>query len=184
LDHDGEVDGPVVFLDKELAARTEPRACAFGSEKAILFPLLSLTSLAPYYTDSAIEAAKPGVAAAGVTEDALRKSVATFMDQLFIEEASVGVDGREVRAPRSGQIEPTKYDYKPFPGDNMLFAYFGVADADIPETVEPAFVAGYWLLLAPLGRGEHEISGSVLGHTTRSNIQVIHEVFTYRLTLE
>src|SRR5687768_18128762 len=81
-DHDGEVDGPVAFLDSDLAARAEPNACAFGSGKAILFPLLPLTSLAPYYTDSTMKAAKLGVEAAALLPDELENSVETFMERL------------------------------------------------------------------------------------------------------
>jgi hypothetical protein len=182
---DGDLDHPVAFLDKELAFRTEPRPCTFSSEKAILFPLLSLSSLTPYYTDPVIKAAKHGVDAADVSPQELEASIEEdFMQKLVIEEISIQVDGLELREPLSGRIGPTNYSYAPYPGDNSLFHFYEVEADRIPELVEHAFVAGYWILLPPLGRGSHELSVFVRVRTGGRDVQVIHEQFTYHLALD
>jgi hypothetical protein len=184
-DRDGNLDHPVAFLDKELAFRTEPRPCTFSSEKAILFPLLSLSSLTPYYTDPVIKAAKHGVDAADVSPQELEASIEEdFMQKLVIEEISIQVDGLELREPLSGRIGPTNYSYAPYPGDNSLFHFYEVEADRIPELVEHAFVAGYWILLPPLGRGAHELSVFVRVRTGGRDVQVIHEQFTYHLALD
>jgi hypothetical protein len=183
LDHDGEL-GPVVFLDRDLAFRTEPSPCAFSSASAIFLPLLSLTSLTPFYTDRVIKAAKLDVDAAQVSPQALESSIEDFMRRLVIEDVSIQVDSLELRDPLSGRIAPTEYSYVPYPGDNLLFQFYGAMAGDIPAVVEHAFVAGYWILLKPLGRGPHELSVFVRGHTGGGDLQVIHEQFTYHLMLD
>ncbi len=138
---------PVAFLAEDLAARTEPLPCAFASERSLLVPLFPLS------VDSAT--APNGLA--------LKKALDDAMQQFVIEEASITVDGLVLEAPLSGRIEATKYAYEPSPGDSALFALYGVAD--VPPVVDPAFVAGYWVLLRPLGSGRHEVSISLRART-------------------
>jgi hypothetical protein len=183
VDHDGEL-GPVIFLDRDLALRTAPRACEFSSEKAILFPLLSVGSLTPYYTDRVITEATLHVDASQAPAKDLEDSVSKFMARLVIDEVSIRVDGRELRDALSGRIAPTKYSYEPYPGDNFLFRFYGAEEDTIPGVVEDAFVAGYWIMLKPLGPGAHELSVIVRGHTGGEDLQVFKEQFTYQLTLD
>jgi hypothetical protein len=165
-------ESDVAFLEQDLAARTEPKPCAFSSKKAIFFPLLSLSSPVLYYTDSAMA---PGSG----DEDVLEQAVTDSMKDLVFEDVSVMVDESELREPRRGLIEPTGYSYTPYRGDNLLYRNYGVLD--FPPVIEPAVVGGYWVLLAPLAPGPHEISislkVSLSGPTIRSE-------FTYRLMLD
>ena len=167
-----DATSPVVFLEQEIATNTEPRPCAFSSEKAILFPLLSLASPVIHYTDSAMPLPSSDV-------NELKRRVNESIDDFFIEEASIRVDDRELRQPREGKIEPTEYEYSPYPGDNLLYRYYGVTP--VPPVVAPAVVGGYWVLLAPLARGPHEISILLRGSLSGP---IIRNQFTYHLMLE
>jgi hypothetical protein len=183
-ERNGEL-GPVVFLERDLAARIAPRRCEFSSQKAVFFPLLSVTSLTPYYTDPIIKQAMFDVDPKELSPQQLERSIEDFMKRLVIDQVSIRVDGLELQDPLSGRIAPpAPYSYKPYRGDSVLFHLYGVQPENIPEEVENAFVSGYWILLQPLGPGAHELSVVVRGHTGGGDLQVIHEQFTYDLMLD
>ena len=167
-----DATSPVVFLEQELATNTAPRPCAFDSEKAILFPLLPLGSPVTYYTDSSMPLPSADVSV-------LTRRVNESIDDFIIDEASIRVDGRELRQPLGGKIEPTQYEYSPYPGDNLLYRYYGVTP--VPPVVNPAVVGGYWVLLPPLARGSHEISVLLQGSLSGP---IIRNQFTFHLMLE
>jgi hypothetical protein len=167
-----DVTSPVVFLEQELATHTEPSPCAFGSEKAILFPLLSRSSPVIHYADSSMPVPSSDV---GVLTLRINDSISEFR----IDEASVRVDDSELYQPREGKIEPISYEYTPYPGDSLLYRYYGVSP--VPEVVSPAVVGGYWVLLGPLTRGPHEISILLRGSLSGT---IVRNQFTYRLMLE
>jgi hypothetical protein len=166
-------DSPVAFLDQGAATKTRPAPCTLGAEQSTFFPLLPLGSEAAYYTDSVMPLPSTD---ANVLEDRVKR----YMRDLVIDDAEITVDGRALREPTSGELSPTFYSYEPWPGDNLLYGAYSIPNAAIPATVD-AFVAGYWVLLAPLAAGEHQLSLSIHVHL---NGKVVRNEFTYELLVE
>ena len=76
-----------------------------------------------------------------------------WMDQAY--DLSATIDGRAIRSLESAyRFESEQYVFGPLP-DNNIFEFFG-----LPDTVgatSTSVDAGYYLFLAPLSVGEHEI---------------------------
>ena len=72
---------------------------------------------------------------------------------------------------------PTQFSYTVPTGDN-IYSAFGVAG--VSGTIDPSFSVGYWVMLAPLAAGTHDIAfaGQVTG-TSPFQVQV-----SYQLTLQ
>ena len=93
-----DATSPVVFLERGARHEHGPSPfCAFDSEKAILFPLLPLGSPITYYTDSSMPLPSADVSV-------LTRRVNESIDDFIIDEASIRVDGRELRQPLGGKM--------------------------------------------------------------------------------
>jgi hypothetical protein len=128
--------GKVWFLGGSFAGTTTVRECTVPSGRAIFFPVVnvecSTVEPPPFH---------------GENEAELRECAKGFMDGASAT-LSATIDGRSVQNIASYRVQSPLFTFSA-PADNVLF---------IPGPVKGQSVSdGYWLLLAPLSRGEHEI---------------------------
>lgn len=131
----------VFFLVGNFGGVTVRDACSPGADQALFFPVLSYTA------DNA------GVAPADqVDAEGLKAAAAGMFDVATDLHASV--DGCEMTDLQSYRLGPTEFSYVVPPEPNLQ-ACLGMSGVE--GEIKPAFTAGYWLLLPPLGAGKHEI---------------------------
>jgi hypothetical protein len=134
------------------------RECFIPNGKAIFFPIINVEA------NTIDEDPVP-------TEDELRASANDFAD--LMTDLTVTIDGKPVRNLKRYRAESPLYTIGPLEADN-------VAGAD-EGTVADAVTDGYWILLAPLSSGEHEIKFS--GTADASPDFIFKLDITYKVTV-
>ncbi|MCK6459332.1 MAG: hypothetical protein L6Q95_05500 [Planctomycetes bacterium] len=149
--HEGQ-SGKVFFLAGTFGETGVVRECTIPTGTALFFPIVNVVAWAPED---------------GSDEDAVRALANALADEFDILE--VEVDGTAIEDPGSYRAESPAFTL-PAPED-------GVLGLDAPR--EPAVADGFWIMLAPLSRGEHVVR--IHGGSTTFGFEV--EV-TYLLAVE
>jgi hypothetical protein len=134
----GRLGGPVFFLAGTTGTVAE-RWCTIPANKPILIPAISVEC-------SYVPSADPEDCGTGPTYDTLRADAHSFLTGPLGVRASVTVDGTLLVATEAISSAP------PF---TIVWAPtnpFGVG-----ASIEPAVADGYWVLLAPLDPGHHDL---------------------------
>ena len=166
---DGDVDcslgqsGKIWFLAGNFGgffdeANPAVRRCSIPRGKALFFPIANTVFWAPEDGD---------------TVDEVRRGANLQLQG--ITELSVELDGKAIEDPFAYRAQSPPGGF-PLPYGPLL-RDFGFEDP-LPDPRQPAVADGYWILLAPLSRGSHEIVIHA-GDGKELNIDV-----TYHLTVE
>jgi hypothetical protein len=136
--------GPVWYLGGTFTAQPDPndptviigeavRECTVPTSRALFFPI--------------VNAECNTIENEGATEGDLR-GCANFLGD-HIQNLQVTVDGEELRHLGLYRAESPFYSFGPLPDNNVL----GVA----PGTTANSVADGFFVMLAPLSKGEHEV---------------------------
>jgi hypothetical protein len=159
---------PVFFLVGTEGGTADRSQCQFSSKQAILFPIIN--------DDLDNAGGDPTMPS---TLDQLIASGNNWFDTVSLPSLSANVDGQLLSGLERGAAGPTQFSYDVPAGDN-IYQTFGLTG--VSGTIDPAITVGYWVLLAPLPAGAHEIhfSGSLQDPV---NGALVVDV-TYELTLQ
>jgi len=152
--------GPVYFLAGVMnVSGTAERTIAVPAGKALFFPMLNLA------TDN-VDVDPPR------TVQQLYDRAAFFVSKVTDLHASI--DGKPVANPfdyRGTSPEPFSFD---LPATGNIYQFWG---SDVSGKIEPAVSDGYWLMLAPLAPGEHEIRfGGTYGDPINFTLDITYHV--------
>jgi hypothetical protein len=146
------------------------RTCTVPSGRALFFPLVNG------------EADNAGVPTAQLqTEAGLRTQAQTAYDAVLVSTLNVSLDGKPYANASlvAGGTPPTKFSYTLPPGTDNFYTSTGVPG--VTGTWDPAFSDGYWVMLAPLAPGTHELK---FGGTSAAQPQNLVVAMTYHLTVQ
>lgn len=166
-------EGPVWFLAGNFGGATE-RACTVPAGKSLFFPLLNFVLWAP----EDLEFLK-SVGVTGESDfDILLTGARTLVDATT--ELSCTVDGIELE---------DLFEYRGESSEAFSITLSDIFEPDFPAGVrEPCASDGFWVMLAPLSPGEHEIVFSSALSCTGDNCFGLEFDFgvevTYHLTVE
>ena len=134
--------GKVWFLAGSYGSFTEPavRRCRIPQGKAIFFPILNVVA------GSGVYDCDPSVPGVPCDVPALRQLTATLMDNPILLEADV--DGRPIQNPNSYRAVSPVFKIT-YPEDNINGLPAGMYYPQVSD--------GYWIMLAPLSTGAHNI---------------------------
>ena len=113
------------------------RKCTVPTGKAFFFPIINLVC-------SEIEGD-------GTTEEELREECANFLVDTFVnpDDLSAKIDGVEIDNLQVYRADSPLFTFGPLPDPNL--------PEEAPGSTSIAVADGYYLLLAPLSKGEHTI---------------------------
>lgn len=164
---DGDMDctlgqqGKVWFLGGTYAAVPDPgdsnvvrgtadRRCAIPTGKALYFPIINIIC--------------SEVTGDGSTGAELTGCATSLLDEFVrTDTLSATVDGRRITRLRPYRTVSDPFTIDPLPVPNLLGAPLCLATEGCPPgqvgpTTGPAVTSGYYLLLAPLSKGEHTLT--------------------------
>jgi hypothetical protein len=123
------------------------RTCTLPTGKAIFFPILNI------FGDN-IDPIDPNGPPTELTEQGL---IDTYCEPFLHDNVALNaeVDGRALKNLEEYEIEPTLFQYD-MPEEDSLYDFFGVDWAGAPPP-PGAVSCGYYLMLAPLPKGEHTL---------------------------
>lgn len=134
--------GGVWFLAGILGGGTAVRDCAVPAGKALFFPVANGLSFAPEFGD---------------TEDEIRADVANDLTGIDVSSLGVMVDGSALEDLAAFRAASPAFVF-PIPEGSLLNEFgFDAGDRS------PAVSDGWWIMLAPLSRGEHTIQIQAAG---------------------
>jgi len=160
-------DSPIVTVVRE--------SCVVPAGKALFFPILSVEC-------STVEPEPFRLILEGPSKN-VDSCAADFIDGPFLEasDLSVTVDDQPVtgleRFRFQSPVFPFAFDNQ---GDNIYLLNCGDVDCDNAKGVSD----GYWIMLAPLSRGEHSINFAGSYKFPQSNEVVFGQDVTYLIVVE
>jgi hypothetical protein len=155
---DANQSGPVWFLTGTFGGPAE-RRCIIPEHKAIFFPIVNV--YASYVENPLIK-----------TESELLAFIKPALDGVIVLEATV--DGVKLENLENYRVQSPLFNVS-YPENNL---------GGVPPGPSQAISDGYWLMLYPLGAGEHTIHfrGGIVDPTVTGAINFITDV-TYHLTV-
>ncbi len=170
-DSNEELPGKVLFLGSSFMPGEDPSVTEVDREISIspgtwiFIPLFNVEA-------STIEGN-------GETEEELQGVADSYMDDVTI--VSVEIDGVPVENPEQYVSPSGLFQFGPLPDDNVLEVAYGLEDTE--GEVSDSAANGYYLMLRPLRRGEHEIH-FVAEYTNPDTGDVWTQDVTYTITVE
>jgi hypothetical protein len=126
--------GTVWFLAGTTGSAPVTRSCTIPAGKFIFLPVANAVNFAPYPEETTLD---------------LRKTIETFMDSATV--LRIVIDGAPIKNLRSGfRVQSPVFATFTPPGDIVF-------NADVKQYWNPVVADGYWVLLAPLAAGPHQI---------------------------
>ncbi|HAM72028.1 MAG TPA: hypothetical protein DCM86_10330 [Verrucomicrobiales bacterium] len=153
--------GPVWFLDGTFGGSVE-RTVTIPAGKGVFFPLFN------YFNDYPCPDPAFHPAPGQTLEAFLRQGAAAFVDAAT--DLAVQVDGAEI---------PRPFDYRAASGLVTFTANPTWASLDpcvVPGVPQQGVADGYWIMLAPLSRGEHTIHFLATGFAGGFHLDVTYHV--------
>jgi hypothetical protein len=159
---------PVFFLVGTGGGKVNRSQCQFSSKQAVLFPILN--------DDLDNAGGDPAMAS---TVDQLVTSGNTWFKTVDLPSLSANVDGQSLSGLERGAAGPTQFSYD-VPADDNIYQASGLTG--VSGTIDPAVTVGYWVLLAPMSAGAHEIHFSGTNEDPINGNMIVD--VTYELMLQ
>ncbi|HQY63703.1 MAG TPA: hypothetical protein PK141_20035 [Polyangiaceae bacterium] len=154
---------PIFFLGGTTGGKAS-RKCRIPKGKALFFPILNAG------------ADNGGVPAGEILTEA--QLLATLKDPFKDATVAASIDGKDIPDLARYLVPVTRFNYTVPPGDS-LYTVNGVAG--VSGVIDPAFATGYYLLLAPLSPGVHQLK--FLGKNVSSGQPFVTDV-SYELSVD
>jgi hypothetical protein len=161
-----DTSSPVFFLVGDLSGTVERSQCTVPKGKALFFPMINVEQ-----DNAGID---PSMAS---TADQLKASATSFLNSIDPAQLVTEVDGQTLAGLDKGKEGPTQFNYT-VPDSDSLYTATGMTG--VSGTIDPAFSAGYWVMLPPLSSGKHDVKfGGFSNGPPTFRVDI-----TYHLTVE